>query len=137
MTPGVPTPTADEARLRQWRGVVTPAFLAAVFVQAVLAGVMMSGAAWARTAHSAMAGILIAGALGTALAAFANFRQVRQGVRLAWTLLALGAVLALQASLGALSAKGVNLLWAHIPLGVALVGFATHAVVAAETRRSA
>jgi hypothetical protein len=34
---------------------------------------------------------------------------------------------------GTLSAKGANLLWVHVPLGVALVGFAAQA--AAGVRR--
>jgi hypothetical protein len=118
--------------LQPWRRASAGALLAALALQAVLAGMMLSGAAWARTAHAAMAVILIASTAGGGLAALVNLRQVPHGRRLGLSLLALAATLAAQAVLGALSAKGFNLLWLHIPLGVALVGFATRAAVRAE-----
>jgi len=47
--------------------------------------------------------------------------------------LSLALVLFLQAAVGALSAKGANLLWVHVPLGAALFGLAALAV--ADARR--
>jgi hypothetical protein len=48
-------------------------------------------------------------------------------LKLGLALLSLAAMLLLQAAAGALTAKGTNLLWVHVPLGVALYGFAMRA----------
>ena len=118
--------------LRPWRRLIAVSLLAGFALQAVLAGVMMSGVAWARTAHAAMASLLIGATLAAGLVALVNLRRVPEGRRLGLTLLSVTAVLVLQAAVGALSAKGVNLLWLHVPLGVALVGLAAQAAARAE-----
>jgi heme A synthase len=115
------------ASLRQWWSVITILLLAAIFLEAVLAGAMLSGVDWARTAHRVNAAILIASTLAAGLVAVITLRRVAHGPRLGLTLLSLAAVVFLQAALGALSAKGANLLWVHVPLGVALFGFAARA----------
>jgi heme A synthase len=123
--------------LTPWRPLLAGSLLAGVFAQAVLAGLILSGVAWARTAHSALAFVLVAASLAAGLVALFNRHRTRGGRRLGVTLLSLSAALVLQAAIGALSAKkGVNLLWLHIPLGVALVGFAVQATVAAGRPRS-
>jgi hypothetical protein len=124
--------SAPAGGLRQAWIVVTTLLLAAVFAEAVFAGAMLSGAGWARPAHAMSAVVL---ALWTAAAgpiALVTLRGVAQGPRLAWTLAAMAVLVVLQAALGALTAKGANLLWAHVPLGVALVGLAGQTVAAAR-----
>lgn len=54
----------------------------------------------------------------------------KAGLRQAWV--GLAAVILLQTALGRFSAAGANLLWLHVPLGVALVGFAAQAANAAR-----
>lgn len=125
--------TGQRRSLWRWWSVVTGFIALAVLCEAVFAGAMLSGVDWARRAHSVNAMILIASALTAGVVALATLRHTRYGVKLGLTLLALTVGVLLQAALGALSAKGTNLLWIHIPLGVALFGFATRA--AASTRR--
>ncbi len=120
------------ASLRQWWRVITTLLLAAIFLEAVFAGAMLSGIDWARTAHRVNAAILIASTLAAGLVAVVTLRRVAHGPKLGLTLLSLAAVVFLQAALGALSAKGANLLWVHVPLGVALFGFAVRAAAAAR-----
>jgi hypothetical protein len=117
-----------------WRGwsVIAVLIALAVLCEAIFAGAMLSGVEWAHRAHAVNAGILIASALIAGCAAVVRLRGVPQGVRLGRMLLSLGAVVFLQAALGALSAKGVNLLWVHVPLGVAIFGFATRAMLGAR-----
>lgn len=109
---------------RQWWSVVATLVLSAIFMEAVFAGAMLSGVAWARAAHSLTAVVVIALAVTTGLAALITLRRTPRGQTLGWTLLSLAAVAGLQIVVGAMSAKGANLLWLHVPLGVALVGFA-------------
>ena len=128
-------PTASHApgrNLRRSWGAVTALLVAAIFIQAVFAGAMLSGADWARAAHRAAAMLLIAGAAAAGLVALVTLRRIPHGARLGLTLLALAGALFLQAAVGALSTKGANLLWIHVPLGVALVGFAAQAAVGAR-----
>lgn len=120
------------ASLREWWSVITILLLAAVFTEAVFAGAILSGADWARTAHRLNAAILIALTLTAGLAAIVTLRHVTHGRRLGLILLSLTASIFLQAAIGVLSAKGANLLWIHVPLGVALFGFAVRAVVTAR-----
>ncbi len=120
-------------RRRGWRA-VTALLVAAVFAEAVLAGAILSGVGWARAAHGATAGLLIVSTAIAGLVALVTLRRVPHGARLGLTLLSLAVALLLQAVIGALTAKGgANLLWVHVPLGVALVGFAAQAV--ADARR--
>ncbi|MBS0472270.1 MAG: hypothetical protein JSR60_14455 [Proteobacteria bacterium] len=115
------------APLRWWR-VVTALLALAVFSEAVFAGAMLSGFAGAMRAHGTTAAVVTACTLIAALVAFVALRRQRNGRRLAWWLLTLAAALIVQAVLGILSMKGDNVLWAHVPLGVALFGFAVLAV---------
>jgi hypothetical protein len=120
----------DRRPLRWWR-VFAAMLVAAVFLEAVFAGAILSGIVWARSAHAVTAALLIVSTLAAGLVSILTLRRIPQGLKLGLTLLALAAGLILQAAVGALSAKGANLLWVHVPLGVALVGFATQAAVSA------
>ncbi len=126
------TSIEPNASLRQWWSVITTLLLAAIFSEAIFAGAMLSGVDWARTAHGVTAAILIASTLPAGLVSVVTLRRVAQGPKLGLTLLSLAAAVFLQAALGALSAKGANLLWIHIPLGVALFGFAVRAAAGAR-----
>jgi hypothetical protein len=99
-----------------------------LFLQAVSAGEMLSGEIWARAAHLTTATAVLAGSGLATLGAFVMLRRVPGGLRLGLLLLALTAGVFVQFALGKMTAKGANLLWAHIPLGVALVGLAMQTV---------
>jgi hypothetical protein len=124
---------ANGPNLRQWWSLITTLLVIAVFVEAVLAGAILSGVAWARTAHSASAVVLIASTATAGLVAVATLRRILHGTKLGLTLLSLAAVIFLQTAVGRLSAEGANLMWVHVPLGAALIGFA--ALAAARARR--
>jgi hypothetical protein len=104
----------------------------AIFIQAVFAGAMLSGVDWARTAHASSAGVLIVAAIAASLIGIATLRRMPHGLKLGLTLALLAAVILLQTGLGRMSTHGANLMWIHVPLGVALVGFAAQAVAAAR-----
>lgn len=114
--------------LRQWWSGVALLFAFGIFAQAVFAGLMLSGDAWARAAHMANAGALTGGAFIAGLAAIVTLRRVPRGLRTALTFAGLGVALALQTAVGKMSVAGGNLMWVHVPLGVALVGLAAHAL---------
>lgn len=133
-TPARGTGFGEPTSSRWWR-LITIALVAAVFTEAVFAGAMLSGAGWARPAHALTAGLLVASTLVAGLVAIVTLRRAPHGAKLGLTLLALAATVFLQAAVGALSAKGANLLWVHVPLGVALVGLAGQAVAAARGLR--
>ena len=118
--------------LQRWWTVITTLLVAAIFAESVFAGAMLSGAAWGRTAHRASAFVLNASTLLAGLVAVVTLRRIPHGTKLAWTLLALAAVLFLQTAVGRSSARGAQLLWIHVPLGVALVGFAARAAAGAR-----
>jgi hypothetical protein len=119
--------------LRRWWIVVTTLLVASFFLEAVFAGAMLSGVGWARRAHAATAALVIVSTLTAALVSALTLRHVRHGPRLGLILLSLAAAAFFQAAVGALSAKGANLTWIHVPLGVALVGLA--GLAAAGARR--
>lgn len=124
----------DERRRnqRQWWSVITALLVVAVFIEAVFAGAMLSGFDWARAAHSVTAAILIASTITAGLVSVVTLRRISHGPKLGLILLSLAATVCLQAVLGALSAKGDNLLWAHVPLGVASFGIAVRAAAGAR-----
>jgi hypothetical protein len=130
------TSSLDAGGLRpgpaRWWRLITILLVAAVFIEAVFAGAMLSGVGWARAAHRASALVLIAGALAASVVCLFTARRRPHGLRLGLTLLALAATLLAQAALGAATAHGANLLWLHVPIGVALVGLAGQAVAAAR-----
>src|SRR5438874_59408 len=97
--------------LRRWWSVITALLVAAVFLEAVFAGAMLSGVGWARRAHAATAGLLIASAAVAGLVGLVTLRRIPHGPRLGLTLLSMAAVVFLQAAAGAMSAKGANLMW--------------------------
>jgi hypothetical protein len=133
---GPSTVSNDQGRnLRRRWTVITSLLVVALFLEAVFAGAMLSGASWARAAHALTAVIVIGSTVTAGLVALLTLRRTPHGRKLAFTLLLLAAVAILQAAVGAASAKGANLLWVHVPLGVALVGFA--ALAAAGARRLA
>jgi hypothetical protein len=115
--------------LRRAWGVITILLAIAISIQAVFAGAMLSGVGWARAAHEATATLLIASTTTAGLVCLVTLRSIPHGLKLGLTLLALAAAVVLQAALGVLSAKGANLLWIHVPLGVALVGLSAQAAI--------
>ena len=117
--------------VRWWR-VVTILLAGAVFTQAIFAGAILSGEAWAHAAHSMTAIALVAATTVAGLVSLVTLRRVSSGTKLGLTLLALAAALLLQMALGKWSADGANLMWVHVPLGVALVGLAAQAVTVAS-----
>ncbi len=130
-----PTVPGDQSRkLRQW-GIVTTLLVVILFVEAAFAGAMLSGADWARKAHALTASVLTISAVLAALFALVTLRRIPGGLRLGLALLSLAALVIAQAVVGALAAKGANLLWVHVPLGVALFGFATQAAARARGLR--
>jgi hypothetical protein len=121
-----------EHDLRPWWSVITSLLVAAIFAQAVFAGLMLSGVEWGRTAHAVGAVVLIAATLGASLAAVITLRRVAHGLKFGFTLLLLAVVVSLQTAVGKSMVGGANLMWLHVPLGVALVGFATQALAGAR-----
>jgi heme A synthase len=132
--PGMPpAPTPSQPRRRSRRPGRSPvrrgwsAFTAvlmwAVFLQSVTAGRIFSGDDWARSAHRTAAGLLFLAALAAGLVAAVQLRGRPQRRRMAALLLGLAVVLFLQHGLGTAAAEGSEVLWLHVPLGVALVGF--------------
>lgn len=122
----------DVARLtRTWK-VVTRLLVWAVFSQSIFAGVLLSGESWGRTAHGWTALGLVVATLLASIAAAVTLRWLRDGVRLAFMLAGLSLVLAIQMVVGRLSAEGENLLWLHVPLGVALVGLMVQPLLVAR-----
>ena len=123
---------APGANPRQaWR-IVTLVLMLALFVQAVFAGAMLSGFDWARAAHAANAVVVVVAACTAGFAAIVTQRRVRNGLKLGLLLLGLAAVVLVQFALGRLAAKGINLMWLHVPLGVVLVGIAGQVVAGAR-----
>ena len=114
--------------LRQWWSAITVLIAAAISIQAVFAGAMLSGVRWAPAAHSLNAVILIASTTTVGLVAVVSLRRITRGQKLDLTLLSLAAALVVQTAVGKLSANGASLMWVHVSLGVALVGFAALAV---------
>lgn len=121
-----------DRKTRQRWTIITALIAGGLLAQAVFAGAMLSGMAWASPAHSVNAMLLIAATLAAGLVSAVTLRRTPQGSTLGLTLLCLAVVVFLQTALGVLSAKGANLTWAHIPLGVALAGFAMQAVMRAR-----
>jgi hypothetical protein len=124
--------SSNEPSLRQWWSVITFLIVTTIFIEAVFAGAMLSGIDWARMAHSLNALLLIASTSAAALVAVVTLRRIPHGMKLGLTLLSLAAVIFLQIAVGKLSAGGANLMWVHVPLGAALIGFAALAVARAR-----
>lgn len=122
---------AVSARRTLWR-VLTSVLVAAIFLEAIFAGAILSGFGWARRAHNLGAAILLVSLVTAGLVSLLSLRRVLHGARLGVTLCALAAAVFLQIVLGHLSARGANLMWLHVPLGVALVGLAGHAAASAR-----
>jgi len=125
-------PIEPNRNLRRSWIAITSVLLVAVFVEAIFAGAMLSGIGWARAAHRATALLLMASAIPAGLVCLLTLRRLPHGLKLGAILSSLGALVVVQAALGAISAHGANLLWLHVPLGVALVGLAGQAVACAR-----
>jgi hypothetical protein len=93
---------------------------------------MLSGVGWASRAHALNAVILTASTFIAGGVSVVTLRRIPSGLNLGLTLLVLAAVVLLQTAIGRLSAHGANLMWAHVPLGVALVAVAGQAAAAAR-----
>ena len=124
-----PVPSTNK---RQWWSVVTTGLVIAIFAQAVFAGAMLSGFEWARMAHATNALFTLAATFAASLVSLITLRRTQNGLKLGLLLLALAAVLFVQFALGRMAAKGANLMWLHIPLGVALVALAGQAAAGAR-----
>jgi hypothetical protein len=124
--------SSEPSSLRRWWCVITIALMIAVFIQAAFAGAMLSGLGWAHSAHAATAGLLMASSLIAGLVAIVTLRRIQHGRKLGFTLLALGALIVIQLATGGAAEHGTNIMWLHVPLGVALVGIATQAASAAR-----
>jgi hypothetical protein len=122
---------AGRSQRRLW-SVITALLMAALFTEAAFAGAMLSGFGWARGAHSLTAAILAASTGAAGLTAVVRLRRIRLGRALGWTLVALSGAIVLQTAVGVMTAKGHNLLWVHVPLGVALIGLAGQAAACAR-----
>ncbi|HEY2356770.1 MAG TPA: hypothetical protein VGH86_04915 [Phenylobacterium sp.] len=116
---------------RRWT-VITILLASTFFLEAVFAGAMLSGSSWARGAHAATAMVLVASTFAAGLLGLFTLRRFQHGRRLGLTLLSLSAAAFVQAALGSLSAKGANLTWIHVPLGVALVTLSGLAALSAR-----
>lgn len=114
-----------------WHGVAALLVLA-IFSEATFAGAMLSGFEWARRAHMFNAVLVLLIAFGAGLAGLWTLRNAAQGLKFAWAMLGLGAVVLLQMIVGRSAAEGANLMWLHVPLGVALLGLALLSVVYAR-----
>ncbi|MBV9044480.1 MAG: hypothetical protein JO167_04475 [Alphaproteobacteria bacterium] len=125
----MPSPAATA---HQWWRVFTVLLMAALFVQGVFAGAMLSGFEWARPAHAANGFAIVIAAFLASLLSFVALRRTPNGVKYGFTLLALAIVIFVQFALGRLAARGANLMWLHVPLGVALVGLAGQAMARAR-----
>ncbi len=99
---------------RGWR-LVAMLIVAAIFIEAVFAGAMLSGASWGRPAHALTAVVVFAAALISGLVALVTLRRVPHGLALGLILVGLAAGVLVQAVLGAMTAKGANLAWLHVP----------------------
>ena len=117
---------------RQLWSAITNLLAATFFLETIFAGAMLSGVWWARAAHGVTAVMLIGSTATAGLVSVVTLRRFQRGSRLGLTLLSLAAAAFLEAALGALSAKGANLTWLQVPLGVALVGLAAHAAAGAR-----
>jgi heme A synthase len=122
----------NEANIRTWWRAITMLLVLALFSQAVFAGAMLSGVDWARMVHKINALVLIAASVVAVIASALTLRRVRHGPKLSLVLLALAVAIFVQMALGTMSAKGANLMWLHVPLGVALVGLAGQSVAVAR-----
>jgi len=98
-----------------------------IFLQSVTAGRMLAGDDWARTTHRATAGLVTLVVLAAGLGALAVLRDRTGGRRLALVLIVLASCLIVQYRLGAAAAGGRDVLWLHVPVGVALFGFSLRA----------
>ena len=127
-----PGSAAPHRRARRWWSVLIALLAGAYFAQAAIAGAMMSGVEGARQAHALAAALLIAASLAAGLVALITLRRLPSGARLGLTLLLLAVAAIVQAAVGAMSAKGANLTWVHVPLGVALVALAAQAATVAR-----
>lgn len=128
LTPTTTRTTVEATVVSQLWVVATRLVAIAVFAQAALAGQFLSGQQWARPLHRSLAVGLVITTVGMGLVALWRLHRLESGVRFAVALLGLGLGLLVQMTVGLLSADGHRLLWLHIPLGVALLGYSVDMV---------
>jgi len=127
----VPTERLERSSVSGW-AVFAAVLTAAVFLQAVTAGRILSGDDWARDVHRIFANVLSPAAIVGGIVALVRLRDRAGGRRFGLLLVAIGVGLLVQHGLGAAAADGDDTLWIHIPVGVALVGLLVHAVHSAR-----
>ncbi len=116
----------SSAQRRLWVS-ITSLIAIMAFLEPVFAGAMLSGIEGARIAHAAGAAVLVTSTLIAAALAVVTLFRSPGGGKLARILFVLAAAVFTQAVVGVMASKGAPLLWLHIPLGVAVFGFATRA----------
>jgi hypothetical protein len=114
----------------RWVWALTRVQAAMVFLQAVLAGGVLSGWAGFRVAHGVNAGLLWVVSIAVIVAATVGWRTGRSP---GWVA---GAAAALWVALEVQIASGESgLLWLHVPLGMAIFGTTVAIVLGTRTRR--
>jgi hypothetical protein len=116
----------SSASRRLWTS-ITSLIAVMAFLEPVFAGAMLSGIDGARIAHAAGAAVLVASTLISGAVAIVTLFRAPDGGKLSRILFVLAAAVFTQAVVGVMASKGAPLLWLHIPLGVAVFGFATRA----------
>lgn len=119
----LPASRLSPAARRGWSA-ATALLMWGVFLQSVTAGRILRGDDWAGSTHRSAAGLLFVATVVAAIVALATLRQHPLGRRMATILCGLAVALIVQHRLGAMAADGEDVLWLHVPVGVALVGFA-------------
>jgi hypothetical protein len=129
-----PKKTAESttSKLRNLWSIIAVSLVTVIFMEAALAGAILSGIDGALKAHMVVAGIMVASTILAGSVSVITLRRVQGGGSFSFILVVLAALTTFQMAIGKLSAHGANLLWAHVPLGVALFGLAALAVVRAR-----
>jgi hypothetical protein len=122
--------TGTTGTWKVWQ-VVTTVLMLGIFSQAITAGLIRRGDAWAATFHRTAAGVLVVGALVAGIVALITLRGEPRGRRMGTMLVVLAVGLAVEYALGAAAVDGKDTLWIHIPLGVGLIGLMDHVTLLA------
>jgi hypothetical protein len=132
MSPNAGEMTAAPGGLRRLWISITSLIAVMAFLEPVFAGAMLSGIEGARIAHATGSAVLVASTLIAGALALVTLFRIPGGGKLARILVVLAASVFTQAVVGVMASKGAPLLWLHIPLGVAIFGFAMRAATLAR-----